>query len=168
MQLYVSWLYTGKVQDIKGVDYDAWDEDYNVKALQAWKIAEVMEDVDFKLAIIADIIARTAELDNSGFWKESASFVFVQNNLPEMRAFVAEAFLFNIDQDWLNDGLEGLPQDCIVAVGLAAIRVLGKKKPTRKELLEKYTKGMYEMENEEGDEEESGEEGSDGKDDEDV
>jgi hypothetical protein len=168
MMLYVAWLYTGKVQDIIGVDYSAWDEAYNVKALQAWNLAVAVDDVDFKLAVIADIIARTAELHSSGFWQESASYAFVFNSIREMQEFVAEAFLVNIDHEWFREHLDEFPDPFTREVGLAAIRALGKEKPTRKDLLKKYTKGTYEMEEEEDGKEEDGEEGSDDEDGEDA
>jgi hypothetical protein len=156
MQVYLDWLYTGKLQDIEGIDYNAESDDYNIKALEAWAMAEAVEDADFKHAIVADIITKRSHVSSTGFGIESASAAFDLHDSSEMREFTAEAFLVNIDENWFTNGAAFFEPNFRHAVGHAAVRALGKEKPSHRALLEKYTKGTYEMEMEDDAEVNSG------------
>ena len=146
LQLYVDWLYTRRLNrtdtDLECVDYSHRD------LLEAWTVAAVLQDDEFKHAIIAEIVSEGDHLDNTGFGIRSVEYAFGEDiDILGMQNFITEAFLIGIDEDWFEVWSDEYLVNFVHALGRAALCAMGNR-PELGSLLEKYTKGEYMIEKE--------------------
>jgi hypothetical protein len=145
LQPYIDWIYTGKIPDIT----DYWGsmsiDQFIGGYLEVWALAEFMEDVDLKHAVVADIIARGSDSESTGFGLDTVDTAFSEHKFPEMREFIVEGFLININEGLVHSDALDWYKDFTKALGRAALRAVGKEKPTHEALLEKYTNGKYKI-----------------------
>jgi hypothetical protein len=142
VHLYVDWLYTGELQMEAEFSFD--EESGYVGLLKAWTVSEVFDDSKCRSAIVAKYFQVTPRGDCAGFWIESAVYAFEEQESELMRAFVTDAFLANIGSDWFELHAANFPENFVFAMGTAALRAITKC-PTRKQVLQRYTRDDYEV-----------------------
>ena len=107
-------------------------------------MAIILQDGEFKHAIIAKIIERGAHLNCTMFWLESLYISHAWYFIDEIRQFVAGAFLIGIEEDWYDTWGHKFDQNFYGGLERAAIRATSNK-ATHKALLEGESKGEQEV-----------------------
>jgi hypothetical protein len=145
VQAYVNWLYTGKVIATKeGHDPD---DDSDMLLLKAWRVSHVFQDDRFKNAIIAEYMSST-EFDGTGGFNLECVVYAYEGDVLAMREFVVDTYLMYSDGDTMQEYIEDYPAEFTQDLCIAALKMV-KEGKTSKDLLEKHTKGEYELQDDE-------------------
>jgi hypothetical protein len=144
VQLYLDWLYTGKLQFEESMDRAT--DNFNIHLLKAFAVSDVMQDNTFKHFIIAEFFTGVESKVNKGFWTKSVRYAFGSAGTDSLREFVVDACLSDFRPSWFTTYRLSFPAAFLNALLAAALEALKAIKPTPRELLRKYTKGEYKIE----------------------
>jgi hypothetical protein len=118
--------------------------------LGAWRVADVVEDDPFRLAIAAEHLSDIQSGINEGFQRSTIEYAFGTDGSIAMLAFILDTFLLDGMHDmeeWM--AVTSLPtvfyaKLCAAAPGLA------KGKRTCRDALREHISGQYELKDEAG------------------
>ncbi|KAF1934687.1 hypothetical protein EJ02DRAFT_471714 [Clathrospora elynae] len=97
----LDWLYTCALQFDERVKRDG--DEFNIVLLKAWNVSEGVKDESFRHSLVAEYCGHA---DVSGFRTESAKYTFGPCGTHLMQEFFLDAFLDEIEPDWLQSQIK--------------------------------------------------------------
>lgn len=142
VQLYLDWLYTKRLLFPEDVVHQ--DEDFIIFLLKAWTVSDAIDDANFRYALIAEYISLVENEEYTPIWIDSIEYAFSDQSSANMKAFVTDAFLADIDPDWFDESSEDFPTAFTHALCRLILKSM-QNNPTSQDLLKNHTDGEYEI-----------------------
>ncbi|KAF2827381.1 hypothetical protein CC86DRAFT_393528 [Ophiobolus disseminans] len=97
IQIYLDWLYSSNVRISDNIDRAS--DDFNVKLLKCWAVAEAVEDVSFRDAIVTTFFVESG----SNLGKESIKWAFTDGyGGEEIEDFIIQVFMSSMKPGWFR------------------------------------------------------------------
>lgn len=156
VQIYIDWLYSGQIrittekedadkdEDEDGNEDEDEDEDEDcyVNILRAWKVSSILEDDEFRYALIAKYFSMVEDDDSRRFWAISIAYAFEEENIDSMREFIIDVFRTYTSDDWEPDWTDSFPAKFLSGL-VATLMKSEKNRETHKELLSRHTENRF-------------------------
>lgn len=119
VQLYLDWLYTDRLQLSTHVLRHR--EEYSLLMFKAWTVSDVLQDADFRHALIANILSTGPVLYTTSVMR----YIFVEKPSLTMKAFVLDTMRASQNPDKLIGKIPTYPIELTQALCCALLKSSG-------------------------------------------